>query len=157
MIADASDPQRHGDARSIAERPRGIFAKHGIEKAVLFGSFATGRQSRGSDVDLLLIQETDRRYFDRFQGILRELYAALPGRDWTFSSTLRKSRTESVTGSSLARLCGKASSFTSVDKNLYEARRWMETAAEDWDSAGNRPEIPAARPSLPPVGRGAGS
>jgi predicted nucleotidyltransferase len=58
-----------------------IFEKHRIKKAILFGSLAKGTQSRKSDIDLILIQETDKRYFDRFEDILRELYQALPGRD----------------------------------------------------------------------------
>ena len=53
----------------------------GIRKAILFGSFATGRQDRKSDVDLILIQQTDKPYFERFEGILRELYQAVRGRD----------------------------------------------------------------------------
>jgi len=65
----------------IAERTNSIFEKYGILKAILFGSFATGRQSRRSDVDLILIQETDKQYFDRFEGILSDLYQAIQGRD----------------------------------------------------------------------------
>ena len=46
-----------------------------------FGSFAKGRQTRKSDIDLILIQETDKRYFDRFHGILTDLHQSLRGRD----------------------------------------------------------------------------
>jgi predicted nucleotidyltransferase len=58
-----------------------VFRKYGIRKAILFGSFAKGRQTRRSDIDLILIQETDKRYFDRFEGILSDLYQNLRGRD----------------------------------------------------------------------------
>jgi predicted nucleotidyltransferase len=58
-----------------------VFRKYGIRKAILFGSFAKGRQTRKSDIDLILIQETDKRYFDRFDGILSDLYQNLRGRD----------------------------------------------------------------------------
>jgi predicted nucleotidyltransferase len=34
-----------------------VFQKFGIRKAILFGSFAKGRQTRKSDIDLILIQE----------------------------------------------------------------------------------------------------
>jgi len=35
-------------------------------KAVLFGSLADGKDSRRSDVDLMIVKETDKRFFDRF-------------------------------------------------------------------------------------------
>jgi predicted nucleotidyltransferase len=60
---------------------RSIFKKYGIRKAILFGSFAKGRQTRKSDIDLILIQETGKRYFDRFDGILSDLHQSLRGRD----------------------------------------------------------------------------
>jgi predicted nucleotidyltransferase len=60
---------------------RPVFERHNIERAILFGSFATGRQSRKSDVDLILIKSTAKRYFDRFEGLLEDLYRAIPGRE----------------------------------------------------------------------------
>jgi predicted nucleotidyltransferase len=60
---------------------RPVFQKYGIQKAILFGSFARGRQTRKSDIDLILIKETDKRYFDRFDGILPDLHRSLRGRD----------------------------------------------------------------------------
>lgn len=69
------------DSDQIARLARPVFMRYEIEKAILFGSFATGRQCRRSDVDLILIQRTSKPYFERFDGILRELYEAIPGRD----------------------------------------------------------------------------
>jgi predicted nucleotidyltransferase len=68
-------------SEQIAEYAGPVFRKYGVRKAILFGSFASGRQSRKSDVDIVLIQDTDKRYFDRFEGILGELYDAIRGRD----------------------------------------------------------------------------
>lgn len=65
----------------IIAAARPVFQKYGIRKVILFGSFAKGRQTRKSDIDLILIQETDKRYFDRFEGILVDLYRNLRGRD----------------------------------------------------------------------------
>ncbi len=62
------------DAAEIARRTRPVFERHNIERAILFGSFARGRQSRRSDVDLILIQRTARRYFGRFEGLLLDRY-----------------------------------------------------------------------------------
>jgi uncharacterized protein len=65
----------------IIDCARPVFQKYGIRKAILFGSFAKGRQTRKSDIDLILIQDTEKRYFDRFEGILVDLYRNLRGRD----------------------------------------------------------------------------
>jgi predicted nucleotidyltransferase len=65
----------------IIDGARPVFQKYGIRKAILFGSFAKGRQTRKSDIDLILIQETDKRYFDRFDGLLFDLYQSLRSRD----------------------------------------------------------------------------
>lgn len=69
------------NAEQISKQAWPVFHRYGIKKAILFGSFATGKQSRKSDVDLVLIQDTDKRYFDRFEGILRDLYGVIRGRD----------------------------------------------------------------------------
>lgn len=68
------------DLEEIARKGRPVFEKYGIRKAILFGSFATGRQSRRSDIDLILVQETVAPYFERFEGILSDLYRAIPSR-----------------------------------------------------------------------------
>ena len=51
-----------------------------LRRIVLFGSFARGTQSRRSDIDLLLVMDTDRPFFQRYQGIHGELLTAL--RPW---------------------------------------------------------------------------
>ncbi len=69
------------NAGDIARLARPVFERHNIERAILFGSFATGRQTRKSDVDLILVQKTARRYFERFEGLLQDLYRVIPGRE----------------------------------------------------------------------------
>ena len=44
-----------------------IFEKHGVQKAVVFGSFARKTESRKSDLDLLIIVESNRRFFERHE------------------------------------------------------------------------------------------
>jgi predicted nucleotidyltransferase len=44
-----------------------------------FGSYARGEPSRHSDVDLILVKQTKKRFLDRYDGLLRDLCAALPG------------------------------------------------------------------------------
>jgi uncharacterized protein len=57
-----------------------ILERYQVEKAILFGSFATGHPSRHSDVDVILITKTEKRFFDRYEGILRDLNRAIRGR-----------------------------------------------------------------------------
>ena len=56
-----------------------VFRRHAVRRALLFGSVARGEASRHSDVDLVLVQNTDKRFLDRYTPILRELNSALPG------------------------------------------------------------------------------
>ena len=53
------------------------FCLHQVLRAIVFGSFARGDQSRRSDIDLLLIMNTDARYFDRYDYIYAEVAALL--------------------------------------------------------------------------------
>ena len=69
------------DAQVEARAGRLIFERYCVEKAILFGSLETGRQSAKSDVDLILIQKTSKPYFERFEGLPADLYRAIPGRD----------------------------------------------------------------------------
>jgi len=55
-----------------------LFEKHRIEKAILFGSLARNEASRRSDVDLILVQKTNLRFLDRYEGILAAVSQALP-------------------------------------------------------------------------------
>lgn len=50
-----------------------IFKQYKIRKAILFGSLARGEETKHSDVDLILIQETQNRFWDRYDGILLAL------------------------------------------------------------------------------------
>jgi uncharacterized protein len=50
-----------------------ILERYAIVKAIVFGSFAVGDASKRSDLDLMLIMETDKRFLDRYDGIYGEL------------------------------------------------------------------------------------
>ena len=51
----------------------------GVGKAILFGSTSKGTESRKSDIDLLLVVETEERFFDRYRHF-EEIYSKLKGR-----------------------------------------------------------------------------
>ena len=46
----------------------------------MFGSFARGEETRRSDIDLILLQETNKRFLERYDGLLLELGKAIKGR-----------------------------------------------------------------------------
>lgn len=48
------------------------------EKIILFGSYAYGKPTRDSDIDLFIIKDTDKRRVDRFVEVKRLIYD--PGR-----------------------------------------------------------------------------
>ena len=57
---------------------RPFFKKHNIIKAVVFGSYARHTENRKSDLDLILVQRTEKRFFDRYNDIL-DIYEYLRG------------------------------------------------------------------------------
>ncbi|BBO81326.1 hypothetical protein DSCO28_18920 [Desulfosarcina ovata subsp. sediminis] len=56
-----------------------VFKKSKTRKAYLFGSFSKGTQTRKSDVDLMIITETNKRFFDRYNDY-EEIQQVLTGR-----------------------------------------------------------------------------
>ncbi len=50
-----------------------LFESCKIVKAVVFGSFARNDQSRHSDIDLMLVQDTSNRFFDRYDDIYAKI------------------------------------------------------------------------------------
>jgi len=65
----------------LVARLRPIFEEHGVLRAILFGSLARGEASRRSDLDLILVQDTDKRFLDRYDDLLGEIAQVVSGRD----------------------------------------------------------------------------
>lgn len=74
-----TEPQ--AQLEQLATQLRPIFEKHHVLRAIVFGSLARGEASRRSDVDLLVVQHTDKRFLERYDGLLRDLTQAVVGRD----------------------------------------------------------------------------
>ncbi len=55
-----------------------VFRRHGVLKAIVFGSVARGEPSPRSDLDLMLIQRTEKRFLDRYEGLESDLHEAFP-------------------------------------------------------------------------------
>ncbi len=51
----------------IGTRLQPFFRKRNVLKAILFGSWARGTNTRRSDLDLAIVLETDRAFLDRFR------------------------------------------------------------------------------------------
>ena len=79
MNVQTTQPAGKVTVSEIANRFDPIFNRYGVKKAILFGSLARGEPSRHSDIDLILIQQTTKRFLDRFDGILSDLNKASPG------------------------------------------------------------------------------
>ena len=66
------------DLEVLKKKLRPLFEEHKIEKAILFGSLARNEGSRHSDIDLILVQKTDLRFLDRYDGLLASFSQAFP-------------------------------------------------------------------------------
>ncbi len=58
-----------------------VLERYGVLKAIVFGSLARGESTKRSDLDLIVVQETDKRFLDRYDGILGDITDVVRGRD----------------------------------------------------------------------------
>ena len=54
------------------------FKELGVSKAILFGSTSRGSSTKRSDIDLLVVLDTDERFFDRY-GAFEKIYTCFKG------------------------------------------------------------------------------
>lgn len=54
------------DLEELESLLKPVFKKRGVTKVLLFGSSARDTETRKSDVDLFIIMDTDKRFFDRY-------------------------------------------------------------------------------------------
>ena len=74
LLLDKSEPM---DKAKIQEVIDTIIAGYGPSKIILFGSYAKGTASESSDLDLLIIKETDEPKYKRVVTV-RKLFHAQP-------------------------------------------------------------------------------
>jgi len=55
------------ELKNIQSRLKSIFEQNNVKRVVLFGSAARETETRKSDLDLMIVMETEKRFFDRFQ------------------------------------------------------------------------------------------
>lgn len=54
------------DIKRLQSSMEPIFRRNEVFKAVLFGSAVRDTETKRSDVDLMIVMETDKRFFDRY-------------------------------------------------------------------------------------------
>jgi predicted nucleotidyltransferase len=54
------------DIETIKKLLAPVFQKNNVIKAVVFGSTSKGSETRKSDLDLMIIKDTRKRFFDRY-------------------------------------------------------------------------------------------
>lgn len=52
-------------------------AGHGIRRAIVFGSYARGTQTRKSDLDLVIVMDTQKRFLDRYDDV-KDIHDLVP-------------------------------------------------------------------------------
>jgi len=53
--------------KKVRELLTPLLAQNGVKKAVLFGSFSRESETRKSDLDLMIVKDTAKRFFDRYE------------------------------------------------------------------------------------------
>jgi predicted nucleotidyltransferase len=69
------------DLEILAARLRPLFREYGTLRAIVFGSMGRGDAMRHTDLDSLIVQDTDSRFLDRYDRLLPEIVRRAPGRD----------------------------------------------------------------------------
>lgn len=70
--------EKKDNITKIKELLTPIFQKSKVKKAFLFGSYATGKETKRSDLDLMIIMNTSKRFFERYDQF-DEIYNTFKG------------------------------------------------------------------------------
>ena len=62
----------------IKNKLQPVFLKNNVQKAVVFGSVGRITSTKKSDLDLMIIMDTDKRFFDRYD-IFNDIYDLVKG------------------------------------------------------------------------------
>jgi predicted nucleotidyltransferase len=57
------------DIKRLQSSMEPIFRRNEVFKAVLFGSAVRDTETKRSDIDLMIVMETDKRFFDRYDAV----------------------------------------------------------------------------------------
>mgnify|MGYP006304015039 CR=1 FL=1 len=78
---NSKNPTNTSDSEltEIAQLLRFFFEGTNTHKAIVFGSVARGTQTKRSDLDLIIITDTEKRFFDRYETYER-IHSLIPTR-----------------------------------------------------------------------------
>jgi predicted nucleotidyltransferase len=93
------------------------------EQVLVFGSLASGHVTETSDLDLMIVKETDRRFFDRIRDVVKICDCDI-GVDFLFTHR-RNSLKLQVTLFAM-KFCPKAESYI-----VQQREQWFARAEED--------------------------
>jgi predicted nucleotidyltransferase len=68
----------HASLKKIEQLLFPFFESHDIRKAIVFGSYARKTNTKRSDLDIILVMDTEKRFFERYDSIL-DIYGSLKG------------------------------------------------------------------------------
>ncbi len=72
--------KKHGQMNKVLKRLVNVLKEnYKPEKVILFGSYAYGKPSETSDIDLLIIKETDKPFFQRLTDLRKIVSEARRG------------------------------------------------------------------------------
>jgi predicted nucleotidyltransferase len=69
------------ELKVLASQLHMVFQKHRVLRTLVFGSFRRGEVTRRSDLDLIVVKDTQEPFLDRYEGVLQDIAQAVPGRD----------------------------------------------------------------------------
>lgn len=78
MVMSLWQQRRWNEVETELKRIVERLAANGVERVVLYGSYARGDFHRDSDVDLLVVKNTPERFIDRIASTLEVTGAAIP-------------------------------------------------------------------------------
>lgn len=67
------------ETRELERLLKEFFQETGVRRAIVFGSSSRSTETRKSDIDLLVVMDTSKRFFDRCED-LEGIYDLVPGR-----------------------------------------------------------------------------
>jgi len=102
---------------------------------MVFGSMARASKTRKSDLDLMIIKETGKRFFDRYDEF-DEIFELIKDRAIDILIYTPEELENISHRPFINKMIIKGENlFMSTEKNIREAKRWLTTADDDIDSA----------------------
>lgn len=67
------------EIKALQSQLEPIFKRNNVSKVVLFGSAARDTETRRSDIDMMIVMDTEKRFFDRYDEF-DDIYKVIKGK-----------------------------------------------------------------------------